>query len=129
MRKNKQAYVNYVCPKCFHQLNKCTCEYFPPYSLIFVDEKIQDIVRILNEKGYCTNGCCESHFKGDCVTLYVTFCVSTLFKNALPDGFKYIKQGHGIGYEYPKKITEQEFNELKQQKLAELLEWAKNLDS
>ena len=29
-RRSKKLLENYVCHKCFRQINKCVCEYYPP---------------------------------------------------------------------------------------------------
>ena len=90
MRKNKDAYMNYVCPYCWHTLNKCTCELFPPYHLMFIDRNIQEHIRILNEKGYRTTGCCEGH-REVCISTYVSFANDYLDGINMPNRFKYDK--------------------------------------
>lgn len=126
MKKNKKSYENYVCPHCFRQLQECICEHFPPWELIFIDKHIQPVIQVLNDKGYKTTGCCESHIDGDCHNIYVTFNIKQKF-DTLPAGYKYIKQGYGISYEYPRNTDAQKFEELKNDKLAELLRWAQEL--
>lgn len=126
MRKSKAAYMNYICPYCWHTLNNCTCELFPPYHLIFIDKNIQEHIRILNEKGYRTTGCCEGHIK-ICINTYISFA-NDYFKHIdTPDGFKYNKKRRVITYTYSTKLSKKEMEEIKKEKLETLLEWCKNL--
>lgn len=127
MRKSKKAYMNYVCPYCWHTLNKCTCELFPPYNLIFIDSGIQEHIRILNEKGYRTIGCCEGHIKV-CINTYIAFAKDyfTGIEN-MPDGFKYNKSRKMITYTYSTRLTKENMEEIKKEKLETLLEWCKSL--
>lgn len=127
MRRNKDAYMNYVCPHCFNTLNKCTCKLYPPYHLIWIDKGIQEHIRVLNEKGYKTTNCCESHKYPD--NLYIMFVNSYgLNKTKLPSGFKFYKKSNVLSFEYNSKITQEEFEIQKKEKLSCLLEWCKNLD-
>ena len=125
MRKNKEAYINYVCPYCMNTLNNCICELFPPYHLIHIDGNIQEHIRILNEKGYRTIYCCEGHGKGS--NIYVTFADDYFIDTATPEGFKYNKKRRTITYTFSQKLTEEEIEELKAKKLAVLLEWINSL--
>ena len=126
MDKNKEAYMNYICPYCWHTLDNCTCDLFPPYHLIFIDQNIQEHVRILNEKGYRTTACCEGHRKV-CLNTYVAFA-NDYFKNIdMPDGFKHDKKRRTISYVYSSKLTEEKMEEIKKEKLETLLEWCKSL--
>lgn len=132
MRKSKSVYMNYVCPYCWHTLNNCTCDLFPPYHTIFIDKNIQEHVRILNEKGYRTIGCCEGHLehhkekKGSANTHII--CGRDYFKETgIPEGFKYCKRGKGVIYDYSSKLTNEQFEEIKKENLAVLLEWIKSL--
>ncbi len=126
MKKNKQAYMNYVCPHCWNTLNNCVCELFPPYHLIFIDKNIQEHIRILNEKGYRTTGCCEGH-RTICINTYITFA-DNYFKNIkTPDEFKYDKKRRMITHTYSQKLTKEQMEKIKAEKLAVLLEWVKNL--
>lgn len=126
MRKNKEAYINYVCPNCWNTLNKCICELFPPYHLIFIDKNIQEHIRILNEKGYRTIGCCEGH-RVRCINTYIAF-VDDYFKEMnTPEGFKYDNRRRLITYTYSSKLTEEKMEILKAEKLETLLKWIKNL--
>ena len=71
--KSVDNYKQFVCPKCFYQLQDCTCRYFP-WSLIFIDEKMQAVVRAFNQKGFITTGCCEGHFEDEAGTsIYICF--------------------------------------------------------
>ena len=126
MRRNKNAYMNYVCPYCWNALNKCTCELFPPYHLIFVDKNIQEHIRILNEKGYRTTACCEGH-RDVCINTYIAFANNYFDGTNVPDGFKYNKKRRMITHTYSTKLTEEKMEELKEEKLETLLEWCKSL--
>lgn len=126
MRKSKAAYMNYVCPYCWHTLNNCTCELFPPYHLIFIDKNIQEHIRILNEKGYRTSGCCEGHRKV-CINTYITFANNYFEGTGIPEGFKYDKKRKMIAYTYSTMLKKESMEELKKEKLETLLEWCNNL--
>ena len=126
MRRSKAAYMNYVCPYCWHTLNKCTCDLFPPYHLIFIDKNIQEHIRILNEKGYRTTACCEGHIKV-CINTYITFANDYFIDTNIPEGFKYNKKRRMITYTYSTKLTKEKMEEIKKEKLETLLEWCKSL--
>lgn len=71
--KSVDNYKQFVCPKCFHQLQECTCRFFP-WNLIFIDEKMQAVVRAFNQKGFITTGCCEGHYEDEAGTsIYICF--------------------------------------------------------
>ena len=123
------AYKNYVCPVCFQQLPNCECEVNMPYTLLFIDEKIQEHIRLLNRKGYMTSGCCESHYdreNGTNIHISFTMLPKKEYLDTLPKGFKYYKPDAIICYISPKH-TKAEFEEIKTQKLSELLDWVKSL--
>lgn len=130
MKSNMDAYLDYVCHKCFRTPMECTCE-FKPWNLTYIDRGIQEHVQILNDKGYITIGCCESHYQGDCVNIYIAFARDYGFGNTLPlpEGFKTMKSKYAVIYEYKniKKIAEEEMNRQKEVQLNILLEWCKNL--
>lgn len=126
MRRSKAAYINYVCPYCWHTLNKCTCDLFPPYHLILIDENIQEHIRILNEKGYRTTACCEGHMKV-CINTYIAFADDYFQDVGTPEGFKYNKKRRTIAYTYSAKFTKEQMEEIKKEKLETLLEWCKML--
>lgn len=126
MRKNKEAYMNFVCPYCWYTLDNCICDLFPPYHLIFIDRNIQEHIRLLNEKGYRTMGCCEGH-REVCINTYITFPEDYFKGIDTPEGFKYDRKRRTIAYTYSMKLTEEKMEELKAEKLAVLLEWIKNL--
>lgn len=126
MRRSKKAYINYVCPYCWNTLNKCTCELFPPYHLIFIDENIQEHIRLLNEKGYRTMYCCEGHSTEHSNT-YISFADDYFKEVGTPSGFNYDKKRRTISYSYSTKLTKEKLEEVKKEKLAELLDWCKSL--
>lgn len=126
MKRNKEAYLNFVCPYCWNTLDNCICELFPPYHIIFIDKNIQEHIRLLNEKGYHTTSCCEGHRKV-CISTYITFA-DNYFKDVdMPNGFKYDKKRRMISYTYLLKLPEEEMEELKKENLTLLLEWCKKL--
>lgn len=126
MEKNKDAYMNYICPYCWYTLDNCTCELFPPYHLIFIDRNIQEHIRLLNEKGYRTTACCEGH-KGICFSTYICFANDYFEGVEPPEGFKYNKKRRIVEYIYSTRLTEEEMEELKKENLETLLEWCNSL--
>lgn len=130
MRKSKAAYMNYVCPNCFHKLHECTCNFFPPWTLLFIDECIQTHVRILNEKGYTTNGSCEGHHTGrPGANTAICFCMDypEIVGSELPDGFNYNKAKHAIWHFYDQKLGREAFEQEKAAELMKLLDWCRSL--
>jgi hypothetical protein len=128
MNRDKGAYMNYVCPYCWNTLDKCSCSLFPPYSLVFVDKNIQEHIRILNNKGYCTSGCCEGHTEV-CISTYITFCDEYFGEDlVLPEGFFYNKKKRMVYHGYKvNQLTSKEFEMEKRKKLTALLRWCKGL--
>lgn len=126
MKKNKSAYENYVCPYCWNTLNKCTCDLFPPYHLLLIDKNIQEHIKVLNEKGYCTTGCCEGH-RSVCLNTYISFARHYFQDAELPSGFKYDQNRKMVTYTYSTKLTKENMEEMKAEKLKALLDWCKSL--
>lgn len=126
MEKNKDAYMSYICPYCWHTLDNCTCELFPPYHLIFIDKNIQEHIRILNEKGYRTIACCEGHMEV-CINTYIAFADSYFTDADAPDGFRYDKNRRTMIYSHSTRLKENEMEKIKKEKLETLLEWCRNL--
>lgn len=117
-------YADYVCSKCFNTPDKCTCE-FQPYYLVNIDRNIQNVIRVLNEKGYMTRYCCESHNEND--SIYIMFARDYGF-DTLPDGF--IRNASNvIRHEYERRMDYDEFLEDKQRHLKALLDWCEGLSS
>ena len=127
MTKNKEYYINYVCPYCLNTLDNCTCELFPPYHLIHIDKNIQEHIKILNDKGYRTMYCCEGH--GVSSNTYISFAMDYFKDIKAPKGFRYDKKRTMITYSYSTKLTKEESEELKKKNLESLLEWCKQLPS
>lgn len=125
MKRNKEAYNNYVCPQCMNTLDGCDCELYPPYYLIHIDKNIQEHIRILNKKGYRTVYCCEGHSRGS--NTYITFFNDYFEYIDTPVGFKYDRKRKTITYTYRMSMTEEKIEKLKTEKLSILLEWAKSL--
>lgn len=126
MERNKEVYMNFVCPFCWNTLDNCTCEFYPSYYLILIDRNIQKHIRILNEKGYRTTACCEGHRKV-CLNTYIAFAQNYFEDTEMPDGFKYNKKRRIVEYIYSRKLTEDEMEGLKKQRLEALLKWCENL--
>lgn len=126
MERNKNVYINFVCPFCWNALDSCTCEFYPPYYLILIDENIQKHIRILNEKGYRTTACCEGH-REICLNTYIAFADNYFNDIELPDGFEYNKKKKIINYSYSTKLTEDKWNELKKERIETLLKWCERL--
>ena len=126
MKKNKEAYMNYVCPYCWRTLDNCICDLFPPYHLTYIDRNIQSHIQKLNAKGYRTIGCCEGH-RTDCINTYISFADNYFKKVGTPKGFKYDEKRRTITYTYSSKLTERKMEELKAEKLSVLLEWVESL--
>lgn len=125
-KRDKSIYDNYVCPKCFYTMDKCTCDVFPNYHITWIDKGIQEHVRILNEKGYRTQFSCESHTPGG--NMYIMFCNNSFADYVpIPDGFKHIKSNKIIEHKYDRKISDSEFQEQKGKHLDILLQWCKSL--
>ena len=126
-------YGEHVCPHCFNRINECLCGGLLPGHLILIDEGIQEHVRILNEKGYATDYCCESH--GACDNLYISFVYAYGFGETLPSpgGFrckqrgKLVERVYGKDSRARKRMTQEQFEAEKKASLDSLLEWAKAL--
>ena len=82
--KNLRNYV-YVCPYCFNKLEDCTCSRFPE-SLIQIDRNIWPIIKVLNNKWYFTEHCCEGHI-GANESMFISFRKNYKTKLPLPKGF------------------------------------------
>ena len=117
--------MHYVCPHCWNTLDECVCEQFPPYHLILIDKNIQEHIRILNNKGYSTMYCCEGHCAGS--NTYISFGNVDFDDDTLPVGFKYSKKHHMLSYTYSTRLSNEEVEEIKKEKLKILLDWCKNL--
>ena len=131
--RSKQMYEEFVCPHCFYQIDQCTCEHYPPRSLIHIDLEIQEIIRILNHKGYCTRYCCAGHgdeYKAHNFTeIYISFPYpqSILRFDTLPAGFTEDKRDCVIRCHFPKKLSEEQFAAYHKAALDNLYLWAQNL--
>lgn len=123
IRRKKADYLKYVCPKCFNQVNKCTCKIYPPWQLIFIDERMQEIIRILNQKNYTTISCCETHYYNS-LNMYVTFGID--YNLTPPEGFTYSKKEKAIEHLIKEKDKEK-FESEKTKYLEILTKWAQEL--
>ena len=133
IRRSKEMYAEFVCPRCFQQIHKCTCELYPPRNLIQIDLDIQEIIRILNQKGYRTQFCCAGH--GDeyklynFTEIYISFPYpqSILRFDTLPAGFTEDKRACVIRCRFPKNLSEVQFAAYHKAALDNLYLWAQNL--
>jgi len=125
VNRNKEYYINYVCPYCMHTLDNCICKLFPPHNLIHIDKNIQEHVRILNDKGYRTMYCCECHESGS--NTYIAFIMDYFKDIKPPKHFVYKKNRTIVNHSYSSKLTREEFEELKKKNLESLLEWCNQL--
>lgn len=123
MRINNLKNYLYVCPHCFNVVEYCTC-FSLPHSLIQIDKNILPIIRVLNQKGYFTDICCEGHI-GGCERMHIIFKKNYKFKT-LPDNF--IQSGELIYADITGK-TEHGKKIKKAKLLKELLSWAELLES
>ena len=131
-RRSKKVYEEFVCPHCFYPVNKCRCDHYPPGYLIQIDREIQEVICILNSKGYRTRYCCASH-----VEEYRQYQFSEIYIcmaewldiPEIPEGFIRDKgrDKNTIRYHYPKKLTEEAFSSMKKQQLDRLLDWCNHL--
>ena len=117
----KKHSKNYVCPICFNQIQNCTCIY-PSYNLIMVDNRVQEAVRVLNQKGYITVDSCEGHFENIVPNTYISF-VNKI--QSAPAGFN--NEGKVVRKIYhcsSKNVFEKE----KREAIKNLTDWANNLE-
>lgn len=115
---------DYVCPYCFCNIEDCTCS-SKPQELIQIDRNMQEIIRILNKKGYKTMYCCESHKPTE--NMYIKFKYDYGFGHELPmpDGFDNIY--NGVSFMYVPKTTSKEFAQQKKEHLDSLMDWCEEL--
>lgn len=119
--KNLRQYV-YVCPCCFNKVENCTCAILP-FSLLQLDKKIWPVIKLLNEKGYYTEDCCEGHVDaGD--KIYISFRKKYKTNIPLPKGFE--GDMSVIFAKITGKSTEAKKRK-KRQLLNKLYEWADSL--
>ena len=102
-----------------------------------IDKGMQEIIRILNDKGYKTRFCCEGHGPYDAA--YIMFDKRYPFGDniPMPKGFKgYGKRGNtyfSVQYVYGKsgkkypEVTQEMYEKMKEEALNNLLEWSKEL--
>ena len=129
-RRSKKLLENYVCPRCFRHINKCVCEHYPPVDLIWIDINMQDMIVKLNDKGYKTWGCCESHIDAaEKSNMYISFAwrYEQIDYDNPPEGFKWVKKGHSIVFEKPRHCDEKQAEAIKAEKLKLLSEWVDSL--
>ena len=83
---------------------------------------MQEIIRILNQKGYITEYCCESHNPNG--NMYIKF--QHCYDIPKPDGFDFNKM-QTISFIYKPGITYEEYEKQKKDHLDSLLKWCKEL--
>ncbi len=89
MNKDELKNYLYVCPRCFNVVEKCTCFAYP-HNLIQIDKNILPIIKLLNQKMYITDMCCEGHV-GGCERMHIIFKKEYKFKG-LPENFTRYKE-------------------------------------
>ena len=118
---NNKQYKNYVCPNCFEKINHCQCEKTPE-TLIMIDSKMQYAIKILNQKYYYTQACCEGHYnKHNLICTYIYFKRKI---NSCPIGWK--KRGLGIYFDYNIK-SKKDFAEQQKKAINNLNTWVDSL--
>lgn len=127
--KTQQSLIHeFVCIRCFHEVHECTCEIYPPSSLVQIDKGIRDALSVLNEKSYRTEHSCEGHGPGG--HIYIAFSNSEHAPSLdieAPRGFKIIRSKNILEYAFDAKLDVATFEEEKRRALNDLLEWCKNL--
>ena len=114
----------YVCPRCFNKPAECTCVTLP-FTLVQIDKNIWPTIKVLNEKRYVTDQCCEGHI-GANEMMYVLFAKSYKIKTPLPKGFV----GGSVGLKANITGSSDEAKKRKKRKLLnELYAWACSLES
>lgn len=117
----------YVCPFCVREIEDCRCEMYP-YFLMQIDRMILPIVRILNEKGYKTTGCCAGHPDQEeflSTGIYISFDKDYDMDEPIPEGMHYFKGKHMIRSIPPEDC--QDLHAFRQDILRRLTEWAELL--
>lgn len=111
-------YLEYVCPRCFHQVHECTCSGGSNATLVQIDRGIQHAVQVLNLKGYNTRYSCEGHPTGT----YLVFAGGSYLPEAeAPAGFAW--DSLVLQSRYDKDASEDELYATKRQRLAALEAW------
>lgn len=121
--KYLRTYV-YVCPFCINPIEDCVCEKYP-MKLVQIDRKIWPIIKILNEKWYLTQDCCEGHIDGN-LRIHISFVRRYHFDVPIPKGFS---GGEDFLYADITGKTPQAKQRKKCQLLHALYEWACALEN
>jgi len=122
----------YLCHKCLNELDKCTCQSYPMYT-IQIDRLLAPIIRILNFKGYLTSSCCAGHpgyQNGSMHLMYVSFRERYTFSQPFPDGFRYLKDGNTLCSDLPdcwKDMNLDEQRQFQKDYIEKLKSWAESL--
>lgn len=118
--------VSFVCPRCYHPVETCTCRHYP-YYLVQVDTALVPVLRVLNTKGYRTTSCCAGHLDGRCVDVHVGFDRRYSFLAPLPEGATYWQMRPHVSFALLENPTPQEFAAYQRQAIDGLLTWANAL--
>ena len=80
-----------ICDECNNYKNDCICTGIRPHfqHLVEIDDRLVDIILMLNKKGYSTRFCCQGHVNDFMLQLHIMFWKDHKFK-VIPDGFKFI---------------------------------------
>ena len=122
---DKLNYCTNVCVTCWELGCKC---YFPNYREI--DNNMVTLLINLNKKGYKTRYHCEGHIEEDDSQIYISFSGNYTMP-FLPEGFikkprAFVIQFHIPPYKY-KKLTLEQKQAIKDEKLKALYEWESKL--
>lgn len=123
--------ISYVCPNCLREVDDCRCAQYS-YYLVQIDTLILPIIRLLNEKGYKTTGCCAGHPNAERDAfiqggIYVCFDQDYDFIDDLPEGAQYSKLKHCIMF-VPQGAEIDDLLLYQRQVLDDLMEWTELLD-
>ena len=123
---------SYVCPTCLRIVDDCRCKSYP-YYLVQIDTLILPIIRLLNEKGYTTTGCCAGHPKTEIEQflssgVHICFDRDYDFDEEFPEGAKYSKVKHCIDF-IPTPADVDDLLYFQRRVLDDLMEWAELLDN
>lgn len=123
--KNKDlTRYKYVCPRCFNELDKCTCSSYP-YYLVRIDKNILEAVKNLNLKNYRTGSSCEGHLDELVPSIGIKFDNDYCFDVPFPKGFYYDASGY-LGYKIVGESDEEKLVD-KNRALDDLIKWTELL--
>lgn len=111
-----------LCPKCWNQLDKCDCLYWPRYA-VEIDDNIATAISLLNQKGYVTTYCCSGHYKNG--VAYIAFAY--MYDFDVPEGWYRSFNGSIHQIDLYDDISESEFNIIQANEMKKILNWVERL--